>query len=231
MTFDLNDAELQKSGDLIPDGSYAKVTMIIRPGGVDGESEFDRGLLKRSATPGSDVLSLDCEFTVAEGPHFRRKFWDTLTTSGGKLDENGVSIGAKITKSTLRAMIDSALGLDPGDMSDTTKAKRILRGFADLSGLTFVARIKVEASSNPDYPDRNKLDRAVVPTEPEWRKVMNGEAVPARPSRRRLFELPNTESSPTSVAPQVVPVAPTQTRGQGAAESPASPAGPAWLNS
>ena len=161
MTFDMNDAEPQKTGDLIPDGTFAKVTMTLRPGGIDGESEIDRGLLKRSATEGSDVLMLDAEFTVTEGPHIRRKFWQTLTVSGGKLDENGVSIGARITKSTLRAMIDSALGLDPEDMSEATKAKRILRGFADLSGITFVAKIKVEASDNPAYPDKNRLDHVV----------------------------------------------------------------------
>ena len=131
MTFDMNDAEPQKTGDVIPDGTFAKVTMILRPGGIDGESEIDRGLLKRSATEGSDVLMLDAEFTIAEGPHIRRKFWQTLTVSGGKVDENGVSIGARITKSTLRAMIDSALGLNPEDMSEATKTKRILRGFAD----------------------------------------------------------------------------------------------------
>ena len=105
---------------------------------------------------------LDAEFTVTEGPHIRRKFWQTLTVSGGKLDENGVSIGARITKSTLRAMIDSALGLDPEDMSEATKAKRILRGFADLSGITFVAKIKVETSDNPAYPDKNRLDHVVA---------------------------------------------------------------------
>ena len=85
MTFDMNDAEPQKTSDLIPDGTFAKVTMALRPGGIDGESEIDRGLLKRSGTDGSDVLMLDAEFTVAEGPHIRRKFWQTLTVSGGKL--------------------------------------------------------------------------------------------------------------------------------------------------
>ena len=92
---------------------------------------------------------LDCEFTVAEGPHARRKFWQMFTVPGGKVDENGVSIGWKISKSTFRAMIDSALGLDPQDMSEAAKAKRILRGFADLSGITFVAKIKVEPSNDP----------------------------------------------------------------------------------
>jgi len=126
MSFDMNDAEPQKSGELIPDGTFAKITMTIRPGGTDGQSEIDRGLLKASNTPGSDVLMVDAEFTVAEGPHVRRKFWQMFTVSGGKVDEHGVSIGWKISKGSFRAMIDSALGLDPSDMSDATKAKRIL---------------------------------------------------------------------------------------------------------
>ncbi len=34
--YDLNDVEPQRAGELIPDGTFAKVTMTIRPGGVDG---------------------------------------------------------------------------------------------------------------------------------------------------------------------------------------------------
>ena len=105
MTFDMNDAEPQKTGDLIPDGTFAKVAMTLRPGGIDGESEIDRGLLKRSATEGSDVLMLDAEFTVAEGPHIRRKFWQTLTVAGGKLDENGVSMLAVIRSTEMRGLM------------------------------------------------------------------------------------------------------------------------------
>ncbi|MDI3469855.1 MAG: hypothetical protein OJF62_001918 [Pseudolabrys sp.] len=44
--FDMNDAEPQKTGELIPDGTFAKVTMIVRPGGIDGQSEIDQALLK-----------------------------------------------------------------------------------------------------------------------------------------------------------------------------------------
>ena len=108
--FDLNDAEPQRSSDLIPDGSFAKVSLAIRPGGVDGGTPMDAGLLKASQQPGSDVLMLDCEFTVVEGPHIRRKFWQALTVSGGKVDEKGVSLGWSITKRTIRGMIESALG-------------------------------------------------------------------------------------------------------------------------
>lgn len=238
MTFDMNDAEPQKTGDVIPDGTFAKVTMILRPGGIDGESEIDRGLLKRSGTEGSDVLMLDAEFTIAEGPHIRRKFWQTLTVSGGKVDENGVSIGARITKSTLRAMIDSALGLDPEDMSEATKAKRILRGFADLSGITFVAKIRIEYSDTPAFPDKNRLDHVVLPTAPEWRKIMDGEAVPARPGSRR----PAATTAPAAGAPawgsQAKAPSTGPAWGQGSAASkpaeapkPATGSTPAWLNS
>ena len=132
MTFDMNDAEPQGTGELIPNGTFAKVTMTIRRGGSDGESEIDRGLLKESNSPGSDVKSLDTEFTVTEGPYARRKFWQLFTVSGGKVDDNGVSIGWKISKNTFRAMIDSGLGLDPKDMSEAAKAiDRIIEACVD----------------------------------------------------------------------------------------------------
>ena len=51
MTFDMNDAEPQKTGELIPDGTFAKVAMAIRKGGTDGQAEIDRGLLKASNLP------------------------------------------------------------------------------------------------------------------------------------------------------------------------------------
>lgn len=224
MSFDMNDAEPQKSGEIIPDGTFAKVCLTIRKGGTNGESEIDKDLLKASNSPGSDVLMLDCEFTVAEGPHARRKFWQMLTVSGGKVDEKGVSIGWKITKSTIRAMIDSALGLNPEDMSEATKAKRILRGFADLNGITFVAKIRIEPSSDPRYGDSNKLDRVILPTEPEWKKVMDGQDVPAVPStlRRKPTSAPTAPAAPAWSQPQqqAAPVS----------AAPAATQGPAWLN-
>ena len=82
-------------------------------------------------------------------------------------------------------MIDSALGLDPDDDGEEAKAKRRLRGLADLDGIAFVAKITVEPSNDPRYPDKNKLDRPVLPNEKEWRAVMNGEDLAPSPSRPR----------------------------------------------
>ena len=225
MSFDMNDAESQKTSEIMPDGTFAKVMLSIRKGGLDGESEIDKGLLKPSNTPGSDVLMLDCEFTVVEGPHARRKFWQMLTVSGGKVDEKGVSLGWKITKSTIRAMIDSALDFDPADMSEATKAKRVLRGFADLNGITFIAKIKVETSDNPRYGDSNKMDRVVLPNEQEWRKVMDGVDVPAAPSSGRK----KAATANNAAAPAWGQNAPPASNAPTTAAPPAAQ-GPAWLN-
>ncbi len=246
MTFDMNDAEPQKTGDLIPDGSFAKITMTIRPGNVDGQSEIDQGLLKASNSPGSDVLMLDAEFTVVEGQHAKRKFWQMFTVSGGKVDESGVSIGWKISKSTFRAMIDSALGLSPEDMSEEAKAKRVLRGLKDFDGITCVAKIKVEPSTNPQYSDSNKIDKIVLPNEVEWRKIMDGEVVVAAPGNRprpaQKTQSPasttpawgsNTDPAPSTAAPaQAQSTAPAQSAGPAQPVAQAQPAaqGPAWLN-
>ncbi|WP_191082820.1 hypothetical protein [Roseococcus microcysteis] len=247
MTYDMNDAELPRGSDLIPDGSFVKVIMHLRKGGLDGQGEADRGLLKATKTQGSDVKMLDCEFTVTAGPHIRRKFWQTFTVVGGKVDEQGVSIGWKISKGVFRAMIDSALGLDSQDMSEAAKAKRMLRGLSDLHGITFAAKVRVEPANDPRYSDSNRLDRVVLPGEPEYAKVMAGEVVAAAPSHRparppaaaattppawsgtaaaapaapapRMWERPAT-ASPAPAAPQ--PAAPP-------APAPAA-GGPAWLN-
>ena len=232
--FDLNDVEPIHSGELIPDGSFAKVTMALRPGGIDGPTEIDKGLLK--------------SFTVVEGPFAKRKFWQTFTVAGGKVDDKGASIGWNISKRIFRAMIDSALGLDPEDMSEAAKAKRQLRGLADLNGITFVAKIAVEPNKDPRYPDHNRLDHPVLPNEKEWRAVMNGETVPPRPSKPRPSNAAASAPAPAWAAAQQKPAAAPATTGtppwrrpaedsvpasQPApppAAQPAKPAGPAWLN-
>lgn len=235
MTFDLNDAEPPKSNDLIPDGTFAKVTMVFRDGTVDGESELDRNLLRHSNATGSDVLLIDAEFTIAEGPFARRKFWQNFTVAGGKLDDAGVSIGWKITKSTFRAIMDSALGLDPKDDTAAAKEKRIIKGLSQLSGLTFVAKIKVEASRNPSFGNSNKLERVVVPTEAEWQKIMNGEVVPPQPAQRRASEKPAPVKPPqqpwqrSSVA--AVSAAWNKPLATPAPSSQPAVKGPDWLNS
>jgi hypothetical protein len=137
--------------------------------------------------------------------------------------------------------MESAQGLDPNDMSEGAKQKRMLRGLADLHGIAFVAKIKIEPSTNPGYGDSNRLERVVLPNETEWKKVMAGEAVTAAPSHRAAR--PNQPKpaaqpawkEPTPTAAPAQTVKPTwggsPAPQQASTPAPAKPAGPAWLNS
>ena len=230
MSYDLNDAQPQMApiGELIPDGTFAKVRLTIRPGGVNGATPADAGLLKASQS--SDARMLDCEFTVVDGPHARRKFWQSFTVAGGKLDEKGQSIGWKISKSTFRAIVDSALGLDPRDESPAAKAKRVLPGLRHLEGIVFAARIMVEPASNPQYRDQNRIANVVLPDEPHHAAIMRGETVPPDPVNAPARKAPSVTApgwqapAPAWGAAQPSPAAPNW----GAAPQPVAAPAPAW---
>jgi len=253
MSYDFNDAapQIPPVGELIPDGTFARVRLTIRPGGVDGGTSMDAGLLKASHS--SDAKMLDCEFTVLDGPHARRKFWQSFTVAGGKVDEKGQSIGWRISKSTFRAMIESALGLDPRDESAATRAKRVLPGLRHLDGFVFAARIMVEPKSNPQYRDQNRIAHVVVPSEPQYAAVMRGESVPPEPvnaAPRKTTPQPSElawgttgpspvpsqwggapqPSMPAAPAAPSTPAAAAPAPAPSAPSAPAAPAIPAWLN-
>jgi hypothetical protein len=173
---------------------------------------------------------LDCEFTVVEGPHARRKFWQSFTVAGGKLDEKGQSIGWKISKSTFRAMVDSALGLDPRDESPATKAKRVLPGLRHLEGIIFAARIMVEPASNPQYRDQNRIANVVLPDDASHAAIMRGETIApdpvnAPPRKAASAQAPGWQApTPAWGAPQPSPATPNLGAPQ---QIPGAPA-PAW---
>lgn len=250
MPLNLNDATEQRQEGVIPDGTFAKFIMQIGPGGasIPGMDVADEKLFTQSRS--SDVIMLACEFVVLEGPHARRKVFQSLTVSGGKLDEKGQSKGWLITKSFIRAMIESATGTDPKDESSAAQAKRMLPCFSALRGIEFVGKIGIEAGGADDhggeYPDKNRITHIVTPDEPEWGALMKGEEVAAKPSgvrrasgagRSSTSAVPAWGSASAAPAPQqtfpawgaaqpaAAPVAPTT--------APASaPAGglPSWLN-
>ena len=111
----------------------------------------------------------------------QRKFWQNFTVAGGKVDEKGDSKGWNISKAAFRAMIDSALGLDPQDVSEAAKQKRVIQGLKQLDGIAFAARIMIEPASNPQYKDANKLANVVPPDEPKYAAIMRGETVAPEP--------------------------------------------------
>jgi hypothetical protein len=223
--YDLNDAlpQMPPVGELSPDGTFARVARTIRPGGLNGATPADGGVLKASNS--SDAKLLDCEFTVVEGPYARRKFWQNFTVAGGKVDEKGQSKGWNVAKSAFRAMIDSALGLNPKDDSAAAKQKRVIQGLRQLDGIVFVARIMIEPASSSNYKDANKLANVVTPDEPQYAAVMRGEAVPPEPVNAKPRKVEAPVSAPAWATPATA--APDTGKALWAAGAPAASPAPA----
>jgi hypothetical protein len=56
-------------------------------------------------------------------------------------------------------MISGGLGLDPQDISEAAKARRVRRGLADLASTASAAKVRVEPATVPRYGDSNRLER------------------------------------------------------------------------
>ena len=242
----LNTAEPQKTFEVIPDGTFVKILLQIKAGGFNlpGAEAMDAGLFKTSKS--SDAVMLECEMTVLEGPYAHRKFTDHWTVAGGSLDEKGNSKGFNITKTRMRAAIESNQNIRPDDMGAQAVATRQINGFKELDGITFFAKIKVD----PGEPyvdqatgqekqgfDRNSLDRIVTPDMVEYADLAAGKPVEAKPrGAARIGKSPGAATPAAGRSwgspPAAQPGLPLGQTGQSAAAAatPAPAANkPAWL--
>lgn len=160
MALDFNGAGEQRSGDLIPHGTICPVHLTLRAGNA-GEG----GWLKRSKDGGS--LSIDCEFTVIEGPHAKRKFWSLMLVEG---TTDGHGKAAEISFSRIRAILESVRGIRPGDDSPAAKTARQLNTYGDLDGMRFVAKVGIEKGKD-SFPDKNSLAEVITPEKQAWVKI------------------------------------------------------------
>src|SRR5262249_2983910 len=104
--------------------------MNIRPGNAGPD-----GLFKRSKS--GDAEGLDVEFTCVEGEYAKRKFWSFMILNG---TTDGHATAGDITMRRLRAILESARGIKPTDVSEAAKKARVAK-YADFDGLRFMARI------------------------------------------------------------------------------------------
>lgn len=157
---DFNNAQEQREGTLIDDGTIAVVHLTLRPGN-SGEGGWE----KRSKA--GDSQALDCEFTVVDGKFTKRKFWSLFTVSGVS---EGHQKAAQISGSRIRGILESARGIRPDDESDAAKSARRISSYGELDGLRFVAKIGIEKGKD-GYKDKNTLSIAVTPDRKDWVKV------------------------------------------------------------
>lgn len=165
--YDFNTAGEQRTFDVIPDRTVAILQLNIRPGNV-GEG----GLLKRSKS--GEAEALDCELIVVEGPYTKRKFWDFMTLSG---TTDGHATAADISQRKLRAILESARGIRPTDVSEAAKKARVAE-LHEFDGIRFMARIGVEPAKG-DYRAKNFVAEVITPDRKEWHPIQQVE----QPSR------------------------------------------------
>jgi len=211
----MNEAEKQKNFDPIPDGSFVKLMLNFVGQGhsFPGCEEADKGMFKPAKDSTSDVVTLECEFTVVSpGPYEHRKWKEWWVVYGGAVDERGSSKGWNFTKQRIRAMIESASNIRPDDESAEAKATRMIPNFTELDGCPFYAKIYVEEGT-PYFDvetqtekkgfDKNLIDRIVTPDMEEYAPLVRGETVPPKPSGRgkKADAAPGTAGGAAGAAP------------------------------
>lgn len=158
--FDFNDAGEQRSLDVIPAGTILTLQCTVRPGGAG-----DGGWLKNSSDGASK--GLDCEFVVVtEGAYLKRKLWQWFTLAGTK---PGHADAGEISRNILRAILESARGIKPGDTSEAAQAARKVSGWADFDGLRFVARLGVRPPKD-GYAAKSTIQEVITPERQAWQR-------------------------------------------------------------
>ena len=150
----------QREFDLIPAGSIVRAIMSIKPGEIS-LPEYGAGNWFKAARE-TKAKWMDLEFTVIGGPYDRRKFWDKVFVDGDKLGASGMPEAKEIGLRTLKALIDSAAGLDPSDMSPQAQQARNLPGVGALNGVEICAKVGIKKGTN-GYKDTNRLMVAMTP--------------------------------------------------------------------
>ena len=158
--FDFNNAKTQRSRDLIPPDTVATLQLNIKPGDT-GEGKW----LKTSK--GGASQGLDCEITVIDGEHAKRKFWQRFTVSG---ETDGQKQAAEISNQMLRAILECARGIRPDDLSENARVARQVAGWGDFDGIRFLGRIGVEPAKN-GYSAKNTLHEIITPDRKDWHPV------------------------------------------------------------
>lgn len=164
MAYDYSDAPPPRDFELIPANTVATLRLHIQGGGAGEE-----GMLKRSKDGRCEMLAL--EFVVADGEFAKRKFWENWTIEG--IDH---AKAIEISRSKIKSVLDSALGLNPKDVSPQARSART-KSYKELEGLTFIGKIGIEKGtpkndgSAESWPDKNILAAIITPDRREWHPI------------------------------------------------------------
>jgi hypothetical protein len=124
---------------------------------------------------------LNCEFVVTEGEFARRKMWSLI----GLLSPKGPE-WANMGRTFIKAILNSARGIHPGDNSPAAQNARRIAGFADLDGLEFLGKVDWEKDQNGQ--DKSVIKSAVTPDHKDYAALMGAaqSVIPAGQQPQRL---------------------------------------------
>src|SRR6516164_7615230 len=196
MPIDLN--EVQPDRELIEPGIYGlKIAVKEGHGGKDG-------WLKLAKNQRSLMLELECKVTAAvtkkgeltESEHNGKVVRDWITLEFDETDAIHLPVftadelqrfrtSVRLGRKKLRAIVDSAYGLNPKDESDEAKEQRKLKSYDELNGLTFYAQIE-ERAGQGKYGPSNTIDFVITPDLPDYPKQEN--TAVAWPTKRSIDE-------------------------------------------
>lgn len=192
--FDFNSADQQASFDLIPKGTLAKVHLRIKPGGFDDASQgWTGGWATRSQDTGSVYLA--CEAVILEGPFAKRKLWWNV----GLFSPKGPT-WQQMGRTFIRAVLNSARGIHPGDNSPAAQNARRIAGFVDLDGLEFAVRIDSEKDGRGE--DKNTIKAVIEPDHKDYVALMGGVKLAPAPSAPAYTP---PAAAPAAPAPSALP--------------------------
>ena len=161
---DFNYAAAQTNYELIPANTIAKARLVIRAGNDPSDPYVTN-------SKNGETSYLDCEFIILEGQYAKRKIFDKIGLSG---NDNWSIIG----KARIRAILESAKGINPKDMSEIAHKARMIDSFADLNNLDVVIRIGIDHDKNGVYPDKNRVLSIITPDHISYVQFMTGQDVP-----------------------------------------------------
>jgi hypothetical protein len=113
-----------------------------------------------------------------------------------------------INRRTLKAILDSALGLKPDDLSPQARAARTV-SLKQFEGMTFMAKIGQEKGgpkkdskgqlTGENWPDKNILAAVITPDKKEWHSVE--QPPPFNGRGGTAAATPSTSSTPAAAPP------------------------------
>lgn len=167
--FDFSDADEQFDPcALIPDGTFVNLTIVLCSESSDGLTQSKTGSAKY----------LKFELTVIDGKFNNKKFFQYFVVSGGKCDSNGNSIAGNISRSTFRAILESARNIKANDSSDMAIKARQIKSYFDFDGMNFVAEMGIKkAQKESEYSDQNKIKKIITPDMKEYAIIKSGQEV------------------------------------------------------